>query len=158
MIRAPAFFAAWTVVITVSRHTGSVRLTLPKCRMPVPEMARIAAGKYPPEQVRVICGDVETERFDRKFDVVMVYNAFPHFADPRQLICNLCSMLASGGILTVAHGMSREKVNSHHGGSAASISEGLMPAEELADLFARHLEVTCVVSDGRMYQVCGRAR
>ena len=123
-----------------------------------PEMIRISRSKFSFPDTEFICGDAETGFFGDGFGSIVIYNAFPHFADPRQLICNLCSMLASGGILTVAHGMSREKVNSHHGGSAAAISEGLMPAEELADLFARHLEVTCVVSDGRMYQVCGRAR
>ena len=47
-----------------------------------PNMARIAAGKYPPERVRVICGDVEETAFPQPFDVVMVYHAFPHFPDP----------------------------------------------------------------------------
>ena len=49
-----------------------------------PEMAKIAQGKFP--EVRVICGDVETAVFDRQFDAVMVYNAFPHFPDPAHLI------------------------------------------------------------------------
>ncbi len=40
-----------------------------------PEMAKIAASKFP--QVNVICGDVETQEFSQKFDVVMVYNASP---------------------------------------------------------------------------------
>ena len=61
-----------------------------------PEMAKIAASKYPPEQVRVICGDVETEPFDRQFDVVMVYNAFPHFPDANALISALAKVTKPG--------------------------------------------------------------
>ena len=58
-----------------------------------PEMAKIAAAKYAPEQVRVICGDVETELFERQFDVVMVYNAFPHFPDANILIPTIIDFL-----------------------------------------------------------------
>ncbi len=56
-----------------------------------PEMARIAAKKFP--EVRVICGDAETAVFDREFDCVMVYNAFPHFPDPEALIRRLSYLL-----------------------------------------------------------------
>ena len=42
-----------------------------------PEMARRARRKFP--EVEVVCGDAETYSFGRGFDVVMVYNAFPHF-------------------------------------------------------------------------------
>ena len=45
-----------------------------------PEMVKIAAGKFP--EVKVICGDVEETEFNRQFDCIMVYNAFPHFPDP----------------------------------------------------------------------------
>ena len=49
-----------------------------------PEMAKIAAGKFAAnEKVQVICGDVEEYTFDRKFDRIVVYNAFPHFPYPK---------------------------------------------------------------------------
>ena len=71
-----------------------------------PEMAKIAAQKFP--EVRVICGDVEEAQFDRQFDAVMVYNAFPHFPDPARLIEALARVVKPGGRLSVAHSMSRE--------------------------------------------------
>ena len=45
-----------------------------------PEMVKIAASKYP--EIQVICGDVEETNFDKQFDAIMVYNAFPHVPDP----------------------------------------------------------------------------
>ena len=55
-----------------------------------PEMAKIAEGKFADvSNVRIICGDVEETAFDRKFDRIVVYNAFPHFPDPRRLIKTL---------------------------------------------------------------------
>ena len=121
-----------------------------------PNMARIAQGKYPQENVKILCGDVERTDFDRFFDCIVVYNAFPHFPDPARLIAHLASLLRPGGTLTVAHGMSREKIDAHHHGAASRVSNGLMPAEELSAIFAAHLTVTAVISDDRMYQVVGK--
>ena len=75
--------------------------------------------------------------------------------DPAALLGHLCAFLQPGGTLTVAHGMSREKINAHHSGSARPVSHPLPPAEEVAALFAPHLQVTCVRSDERMYLVTG---
>ena len=121
-----------------------------------PKMAEIAKGKFPQKGVTILCGDVETTVFDRQFDCIVVYNAFPHFPDPGRLIQTLSALLKPGGTLTVAHGMSREKIDAHHHGTASHVSNGLMPAEDLAALFEKHLTVTKVISDERMYQVVGR--
>lgn len=118
-----------------------------------PEMARIAAEKFP--QVQVICGDVESTGFDRQFDRIMVYNAFPHFPNPGRLIRILAGMVRPGGRLSVAHGMSRAALLDHHAGRAASVSIDLIHEDELADLFSPWFDVDVVVSDNRMYQVCG---
>ena len=119
-----------------------------------PEMVKIAQNKFP--QVQVLCGDVETASFDRQFDCVMVYNAFPHFPDPENLIRVLTALLKPGGTLTVAHGMSRAAIDRHHQGHASKVSRGLMGDEELAALFGKYLTVTTKISDDQMYQVTGK--
>lgn len=120
-----------------------------------PEMARIAAAKFPQENVEILCGDVETTELGRGFDRIMVYNAFPHFPEPERLIRTLSAMLLPGGTLTVAHGMSREKIDIHHSGRASKVSHGLMHADELEGIFEKFLTVTVKISDDRMYQVTG---
>ena len=123
-----------------------------------PKMAELARRKFPQESVSILCGDVETVEFDRQFDCIVVFNAFPHFPDPARLIRILSEKLRDGGTLTVAHGMSREKIDAHHHGAASHVSNGLMPAEDLAAIFRKHLQVTTVLSDERMYQVAGQKR
>lgn len=124
-----------------------------------PEMAKIADGKYEKEcRVQVICGDVEDAVFDRKFDAIVVYNAFPHFPDPRKLIKILSGLLKENGRLTVAHGMSRAAIDNHHSEAASKVSNGLMSAESLKKLFDPHLQVEIVISNDRMYQVSGVKR
>ena len=121
-----------------------------------PKMAEIAQTKFQDTDAVILCGDVEEMDVGRQFDCVVVYNAFPHFPDPEQLIRHLASLLKPGGTLTIAHGMSREKINAHHQGSAQHVSNGLMTAEELTEIFRKYLEVTTVISNERMYQVVGR--
>ena len=106
--------------------------------------------------IDIICGDVEQLYFDQPFDCIVVYNAFPHFPDPEGLIEALTEALAPGGTLTIAHGMSREKIDAHHHGAASHVSNGLMSAEDLSELFSKYLTVTCIISDDRMYQVTGK--
>ena len=113
-----------------------------------PEMAKLAAGKYEAEErVRVICGDVEETAFDRKFDRIVVYNAFPHFPYPKRLIKVLAKLLKDDGRLTVAHGQSREAIDGHHIGSASKVSNGLMSAESLKRIFDAHFDVEVVISN-----------
>ena len=124
-----------------------------------PEMAKIAAEKYASEEnVQVICGDVEEVKFDRKFDRIVVYNAFPHFPKPKRLIKILAGLLKDDGRLTIAHGMSREAIDGHHKGSASKVSNGLMTADSLKKLFDPHFEVEIVISNSKMYQVSGVKR
>ena len=121
-----------------------------------PEMVKIAQQKFP--EVRILCGDVEQTVFERCFDVIMIYNAFPHFPDPARLIGCLARWVKPGGRLSVAHGMSREKLLQHHAGTASRVSVDLLEGNALAALFAPYFDVDTVISDERMYQVAGRRR
>lgn len=118
-----------------------------------PEMARIAQEKFP--QAKVLCGDVETTDFGRKFDRIMVYNAFPHFPEPERLIRVLSDLLDPGGTLTVAHGMSRAAIDAHHQGHASRVSVGLMHEDALAAMFRKYLKLTVKISNDQMYQITG---
>ena len=117
-----------------------------------PEMAKIAQRKFP--EVNVICGDVETAEFDKQFDAIMVYNAFPHFPDPARLIEVLAGLVKPGGRLSVAHGMSRAALIRHHE-RASKVSIDLLEEQTLAALFAPWFDVDVIISNDRMYQVAG---
>lgn len=124
-----------------------------------PEMARIAGEKYAAEsRITVVCGDVEEYSFGQKFDRIVVYNAFPHFPNPKRLIKTLAGLLKEGGRLTIAHGMSREAIDGHHKGAASKVSNGLMAADSLKKLFDAHFEVEIMITNSRMYQVSGVKR
>jgi demethylmenaquinone methyltransferase/2-methoxy-6-polyprenyl-1,4-benzoquinol methylase len=117
------------------------------------EMAKIAAEKFP--EVNVVCGDVEEVDFGRSFDAIMVYNAFPHFPEPAKLIEALARLVKPGGRLSVAHGMSRAALQSHHAGRASQVSIDLIHEQDLKALMEPWFQVDTVISNEQMYQVAG---
>lgn len=120
-----------------------------------PQMIAYARKKFTQPNVHFICADVEAASFDTQFDCIVLYNAFPHFFQPADLIEKLSADLKTGGRLTIAHGMSRETINSHHAGSARNVSIQLMHEDKLAKFLEPFFEVIVKVSDDRMYQVVG---
>lgn len=118
-----------------------------------PEMVRITREKFP--EVSVLCGDAETAEFGRKFDAIMIYNAFPHFPDPAALFAGLSRWLVPGGRLTVAHGMSRAAIDHHHSGSASRVSCELLHEDALAEIMGKYLHVDVKISDEEKYIVSG---
>lgn len=126
-----------------------------------PEMIRIAREKFCDGEERggteisVLVGDVTETSFSDAFDTIVVYNAYPHFSNPDRLIESLTRCLKAGGRLTIAHGMSREKINEHHKGAAAFVSAGLETAEAVSARMARFFTIDTAVSDDEKFIVSG---
>lgn len=120
------------------------------------EMVKIAKSKFP--QVNVICGDAEEISFDKTFDCIMIYNAFPHFPNPQALIENLSKALKSGGRFTIAHGMSKKELDEVHKKSAGRVSNILPECDELAEILSAYFNVDITISNNKMYQVTGTKR
>ena len=120
-----------------------------------PEMIRVAKQKCGDPRVTFLIGDVLCSPVGGPFDVIMIYNAFPHFPDPSALLARLSSLLAPGGRLVVAHGASRAEIDAHHRGAASGVSLGLPEIGTLASLFPKTLTVTHMVSTDRLYVIVG---
>ena len=120
-----------------------------------PKMIAYARKKFSQSNIQFMCADVETITFTEQFDCIIVYNSFPHFFDPPNLIRKLAADLKTGGILTVAHGMSRASINQRHEGGASTVSIKLLHEDELENLFNPYFNVTTKISNERMYQVAG---
>lgn len=89
-----------------------------------PKMIEIARGKFKEPNVQLIRADVMSDDMGTDYDSIVVYNAFPHFPNQKELIKRLSQLLKVGGRLTVAHGMSREWIEKHHEGAAGKVSVG----------------------------------
>lgn len=83
------------------------------------KMIEIASEKYGNHsEIELIADDVENISLSNMYDCCIVYNAFPHFVDPQLLIECMAENLTKNGRLTIAHGMSREKIDGHHSNGA----------------------------------------
>lgn len=118
-----------------------------------PEMVKIAKQKF--HQIEIICGDAEEYLFNKSFDVIMIYNAFPHFPFPEKLVKNLSEHLKENGRITIAHSMSREEIQSRHRKRAANVSLELPTAEALAEMLQPYFDIDIIISDNEMYLVSG---
>ena len=118
-----------------------------------PNMVRLAAERARGTRIRVLLGDAQRAELGGPFDCVVIYNAFPHFPEPRALLERLAGLLKPGGRLTVAHGMSRAKLLQHHNGAASQVSLPLPELEETRSLLPPPWRVTTAISDETMYQV-----
>lgn len=117
------------------------------------EMLRIAKGKFP--DIQVICADAEEYAFRKDYDAVMIYNAFPHFPQPENLIKNLSEALKKGGRLTVAHGISEKDLEKCHATVAKSVSVPLPSKEKLSEMMSELFSVDVMISDEEKYIVSG---
>jgi demethylmenaquinone methyltransferase/2-methoxy-6-polyprenyl-1,4-benzoquinol methylase len=117
------------------------------------EIAKIKFSQN--DNIELLCADAEQYEFSEKIDCIVIYNAFPHFADREQLFKNLSKCLKNGGRITIAHGMSREALIKHHSGSAEKISTILPEAENLAEIMKVYFNTDTIISTDEIYLVSG---
>lgn len=123
-----------------------------------PEMVRIAKGKLKGEHIEVICGDMETIPVKGEYDCCVIYNAFPHFADPAALLERLALWIKAGGRLTVAHGMGLSTLRRHHEGRARAVSREMLSAEKLGEVMSTRFKADVMISTDDIYVVSGVKR
>ena len=119
-----------------------------------PAMIDICQGKYiADERVRLVCADAELYDFDKRYDCVLVFNAFPHFPDPQGLVSHLARFVEPGGTVTIAHDMGRKQLDSHHSGAASAVSHGMMHEDDVVALFDSRFAVHVRVSTPDLFIV-----
>lgn len=103
-----------------------------------PEMVRLFKAKHP--EAVVIEADFESPLsvLPGPFDLVMVFNTFPHLRDEEAVFSRSRSLLAPGGRLIICHSMSREALNKHHHQAGGAVAEDvLIPDNRFRELYRR---------------------
>ena len=122
-------------------------------------MISIAKRKFNEyNNIEFLCEDAECFDFNDMFDSIVIYNAFPHFANRNNLFENLYKHLKENGRITVAHGMSRGELIKHHSGSAKNFSRILPEPDELKEMMNRWFNVDIITSTDEIYVVSGVKR
>lgn len=96
-----------------------------------PKMAEIAAKKYPLAKVCVL--DFEKTSFYKSsyFDVLVIYNAFPHFINQIKVLHNANKLLKKGGMLIIAHSLERREIQLVHKHVKGAVASHFLPGNSL---------------------------
>lgn len=117
-------------------------------------MINRAKQKYATPLVEFRCTDV-MEIQGEKFDYIIAYSVFPHFAEPKRLVKHLAGMLNPEGILVICHSEGRDKINGHHDRHAGKLSAGLPPVAELAVLMEPLFTIGHTEDNEHLYMITG---
>ena len=100
------------------------------------EMVRRACAKPRGPMDMIVRADVHSIPFTHNlFDRVICFAAFPHFDHPRQALREMSRVLRPGGVLIVAHLMSREELSRHHALHASVARDALPTHSRMRTLF-----------------------
>lgn len=88
-----------------------------------------------------------------KYDLILVFDAYPHFKDKISFAEKSYELLKDGGTLWIFFDESKEKINGYHSGGAKDISKALLSAEEEAKPFKRKFEIIEALDDETGYRL-----
>lgn len=115
-------------------------------------MIDIAKTKYPNPKIHFL--DKDFLFYDEKdFDVIVMFDAYPHFLNVSDFKNKIVDSLKSGGRLYIIHDCSREELNNHHMTFAKEVSRLLKSPKEEAEFYSDYFEVIKAYEDDKTYQI-----
>ena len=124
-----------------------------------PEMIAIAKKKYSScPWASFECADfLECEEANR-YDFIVLYNAFPHFADPCLLSRKFAQVLKEGGHFAVLHSLGRKELDAHHGAVPQNLSRHLNSPLEEAAAFKKEFLIEKTKEGEHFFLLTGKKR
>ena len=78
------------------------------------EMIRSAKEKHQNPNLTYFCEDFYAFQSDKRYDALLVFDAYPHFLDKDAFAAKAASLITKGGRLYILHDKSKEVINSNH--------------------------------------------
>ncbi len=124
-----------------------------------PEMIAIAQKKYASCPWACFeCADfLECEQVEL-YDFVVLYNAFPHFADPSLLSKKFAQVLKPGGRFAILHSLGRKELDAHHEAVPQNLSRHLNSPEEEAPAFGKEFSIEKAEEGEHFFLLTGKKR
>ena len=94
--------------------------------------------RHPDRRLRFLVADASRLETAERYDAILAFSCFPHFADHGGTIRHLATLLAPGGRLAVCHLNSSAEMNRFHRAAHADVANHeLPPASTLAEFFGQ---------------------
>lgn len=122
-------------------------------------MINIAKEKYKDKKdINFICDDFVTHKFDKKFDYIIVYNAFPHFLNISDLNNAFINNLNENGKFAILHSLSRKELQSVHTNLHDNITRNLLSPTEEAKNFSKDFNILIAKEDSHSFVLIGQKK
>ena len=119
------------------------------------EMIKEAALLHEGKNVRYI-----NESFydfnDGKYDLIIIYNAYPHFVERDLFKESLNRLLNKGGRFVICHSLSRKRLENHHGGLSCYLSRNLDEVKTEASFYNDMFKIEVQEEGDNSYLIIGR--
>lgn len=103
------------------------------------KMIDIAKNKFKTEEF--VCDNLLTWNCKERFDVVIMYNVYPHLHPKQKIVNKVYDLLNNNAYFIVAHGASKEEINCHHQSHAAKVSSKLLSANEESKIWSNLFKI-----------------
>ena len=124
------------------------------------KMIERAGQKFSGASIQFINADVMEYPFEKEsFDHIVCYSVFPHLEKKSLAVERLAAALKPGGLLSVLHSSSKEKINGVHTHTHRREinSDFLLPAMDYVPLLKRNrLKEEIIIDNDIMFMFCAR--
>ncbi len=122
-------------------------------------MIDIAKEKYKDESYATfICDDFMSYDFNTKFDVIVIYNAFPHFLDVNKLSLSMKKNLNEGGKFAIVHSLGRATLQDVHSTVNTALTRHLEDPLTEAKKFEEDFNIILAKEDDNSFLIVGQKR
>lgn len=106
-----------------------------------------------PNKYNFICGNYFDYDFNKKYDYIIIFNAYPHFLDSRAVASKSYLLLRNGGKLVIMHDIARTDLNTHHKMHALNLSRPLKEPKEEFESFNDYFNLIDYIDNNDSYFV-----
>lgn len=114
-------------------------------------MIEICRRKFDDPRINFICQNVMELETEEQYDLIMIYNAFPHLPDHDRLFKHLTDLLKDNGQLVIAHGLSLAHLMEVHEGVPSDVAIPFPDLDTLRKELSEYLTVTEIVDNDDMF-------
>ena len=115
------------------------------------KMIDIASKNF--HQVNLICGDATIYNYDKRFDLIVIFDSLPHISNIDLLFENCKKHMNSNSILIIAFDKNENSINKIHDSVPEGISSKLISIEELRNICLKYFDVDTSISNNDIYEI-----
>ena len=114
------------------------------------KMIELAKEANPQSKVKFINADFYEYTDEKPYDMIICFDAFPHFLDIESYVEKAASLIKKDGQLIIAHDIGRAQLNEHHHAHAMGVSRPLKDPIIEAKSFEKYFDVI-IANEGDNY-------